>query len=67
MCYGFGYVVLCIVMIVVSDDKDVGEIWCNWMKDNICVLLCFVFVEIVVKKVVCWDFDFDVCVDFLIG
>lgn len=64
---GSGHAILRAAMIAASDDKDAGETWRNWMKDNIRAPLRMVLAEIAAKKVVRRDFDLDEVVDFLTG
>lgn len=64
---GSGHAVLRAAMIAASDDKDAGETWRNWMKDQIRAPLRLVLAEIAAKKVVRRDFDLDEAVDFLTG
>ena len=64
---GSGHAVLRAAMIAASDDKDAGETWRNWMKDNIRAPLRLVLAEIAAKNVVRRDFDLDEAVDFLTG
>ncbi len=64
---GSGHAVLRAAMIAASDDKDAGETWRNWMKDNIRAPLRMVLAEIAAKNVVRRDFDLDEAVDFLTG
>jgi len=64
---GSGHAVLRAAMIAASDDKDAGETWRNWMKENIRAPLRLVLAEIAAKKVVRRDFDLDEAVDFLTG
>ncbi len=64
---GSGHAVLRTAMIAASDDKDAGETWRNWMKDQIRAPLRLVLAEIAAKKVVRRDFDLDEAVDFLTG
>ena len=54
-------------MIAASDDKDAGETWRTWMKNNIRAPLRLVLAEIAAKNVVRRDFDLDEAVDFLTG
>lgn len=64
---GSGHAVLRAAMIAASDDKDAGETWRNWMKDNIRAPLRLVLAEIAAKNVVRRDFDLDEAVDILTG
>ncbi|MCR9077722.1 MAG: TetR/AcrR family transcriptional regulator [Hyphomonadaceae bacterium] len=64
---GSGHAVLRAAMIAASDDKDAGETWRNWMKENIRAPLRLVLAEIAAKNVVRRDFDLDEAVDFLTG
>ena len=64
---GSGHAVLRAAMIAASDDKDAGETWRTWMKDNIRAPLRLVLAEIAAKNVVRRDFDLDEAVDFLTG
>ena len=64
---GSGHAVLRAAMIAASDDKDAGETWRHWMKDNIRAPLRLVLAEIAAKNVVRRDFDLDESVDFLTG
>ena len=64
---GSGHAVLRAAMIAASDDKDAGETWRHWMKDNIRAPLRLVLAEIAAKNVVRRDFDLDEAVDFLTG
>ena len=49
---GSGHAVLRAAMIAASDDKDAGETWRNWMKENIRAPLRMVLAEIAAKNVV---------------
>lgn len=64
---GSGHAVLRAAMIAASDDKDAGETWRNWMKENIRAPLRLVLAEIAAKNVVRRDFELDDAVDFLTG
>ncbi|MEP1143073.1 MAG: TetR/AcrR family transcriptional regulator [Henriciella sp.] len=64
---GSGHAVLRAAMIAASDDKEAGETWRAWMKDNIRAPLRLILAEIAAKKVVRRDFDLDQAVDFLTG
>lgn len=64
---GSGHAVLRAAMIAASDDKDAGETWRTWMKENIRAPLRLVLAEIAAKNVVRRDFDLDEAVDFLTG
>jgi len=64
---GSGHAVLRAAMIAASDDKDAGETWRNWMKENIRAPLRLVLAEIAAKNVVRRDYDLDESVDFLTG
>lgn len=64
---GSGHAVLRVAMIAASDDKDAGDTWRSWMKDNIRGPLRLILAEIAAKKVVRRDFDLDEAVDFLTG
>lgn len=64
---GSGHTVLRTAMIAASDDKDAGETWRTWMKDNVRAPLRLVLAEIAARKVVRRDFDLDACVDALTG
>ncbi|MEM9054028.1 MAG: TetR-like C-terminal domain-containing protein [Pseudomonadota bacterium] len=65
--HGSGHAVLRAAMIAVSDDKDAGETWRNWMKENIRAPLRLILAEIAARKVVRRDFDLDSAVDILLG
>lgn len=65
--HGSGHAVLRTAMIAASDDKDAGETWRAWMKDNVCAPLRLVLAEIAAKKVIRRDFDLDESVDLLTG
>ena len=54
-------------MIAASDDKDAGETWRAWMKENVRAPLRLVLAEIAAKKVIRRDFDLDESVDLLTG
>lgn len=64
---GSGHAVLRTAMIAASDDKDAGETWRTWMKDNVRAPLRLVLAEIATKKVIRRDFDLDEAVDLLTG
>lgn len=64
---GSGHAVLRAAMIAASDDKEAGETWRAWMKDNIRAPLRMILAEIAAKKVVRRDFDLDQAVDSLTG
>ena len=64
---GSGHAVLRAAMIAASDDKDAGETWRTWMKDNIRAPLRLILAEIAARKVVRRDFDLDEAVDILTG
>ena len=65
--HGSGHAVLRTAMIAASDDKDAGETWRAWMKDNVRAPLRLVLAEIAAKKVIRRDFDLDESVDLLTG
>ncbi|MEO0608492.1 MAG: TetR-like C-terminal domain-containing protein [Pseudomonadota bacterium] len=64
---GSGHAVLRTAMIAASDDKDAGETWRAWMKDNVRAPLRLVLAEIATKKVIRRDFELDEAVDLLTG
>ncbi len=65
--HGSGHAVLRTAMIAASDDKDAGETWRAWMKENVRAPLRLVLAEIAAKKVIRRDFDLDESVDLLTG
>mgnify|MGYP001797487448 FL=1 len=64
---GSGHAGLRTAMIAASDDKDAGETWRKWMRDEIRAPLRLILAEIAAKNVVRRDFDLDVAVDALTG
>lgn len=64
---GSGHAVLRAAMIAASDDRDAGETWRAWMKENIRAPLRLILAEIAAKKVIRRDFDLDETVDILMG
>lgn len=64
---GSGHAVLRAAMIAASDDRDAGETWRAWMKENIRAPLRLILAEIAAKKVIRRDFDLDETVDVLTG
>jgi len=64
---GSGHAVIRVAMIAASDDKDAGETWRSWLKDNIRAPLRLILAEIAAKKIIRRDFDLDEAVDILTG
>ncbi|MEE2930018.1 MAG: TetR/AcrR family transcriptional regulator [Pseudomonadota bacterium] len=64
---GSGHAVLRVAMIAASDDKDAGETWRHWIREEVRAPLRLILAEIAAKKVIRRDFDLDEAVDFLMG
>ena len=64
---GSGHAVLRAAIVASCDDKDAGETWRAWLKDNIRAPLRLILAEIAAKKVVRRDFDLDEAMDILMG
>ncbi len=64
---GSGHAVLRGAIIASCDDKDAGETWRAWLKDNIRAPLRMILAEIAAKRVIRRDFDLDDAMDTLTG
>ena len=64
---GSGHAVLRVAMIAASDDKDAGETWRKWIREEVRAPLRLILAEIAAKIVIRRDFDLDEAVDFLMG
>lgn len=64
---GSGHAVLRAAIVASCDDKDAGETWRAWLKDNIRAPLRLILAEIAAKKVIRRDFDLDEAMDILMG
>ncbi|MEM9938350.1 MAG: TetR/AcrR family transcriptional regulator [Pseudomonadota bacterium] len=64
---GSGHAVFRGAIMAACDDKEAGEAWRAWMKDNIRAPLRLVLAEIATKKIIRRDFDLDEAVDTLTG
>ncbi|MDJ0922225.1 MAG: TetR/AcrR family transcriptional regulator [Henriciella sp.] len=64
---GSGHAVFRGALMAACDDKEAGDAWRNWIKDNIRAPLRLVLAEIATKKIIRRDFDLDEAVDTLTG
>jgi len=64
---GSGHAVLRGAIIASCDDKDAGETWRAWLKDNIRAPLRMLLAEIASKKVIRRDYDLEDALDTLTG
>lgn len=64
---GSGHAVFRSAIMAACDDKEAGEAWRTWMKENIRAPLRLVLAEIATKKIIRRDFDLDEAVDTLTG
>ena len=54
-------------MIAASDDREAGETWRKWIREEVRAPLRLILAEIAAKKVIRRNFDLDEAVDFLMG
>jgi hypothetical protein len=54
-------------LMAACDDKEAGEAWRNWVKEEIRSPLRLILAEIASKKIVRRDFDVDEAMDTLTG
>lgn len=64
---GSGHAVMRGALMAACDDKEAGEAWRNWVKEEIRAPLRLILAEIASKKIVRRDFDVDVAMDTLTG
>jgi len=64
---GSGHAVLRGAIMASCDDKDAGDTWRLWLKENIRAPLRMILAEIATKKVIRRDFDLDDAMDILTG
>jgi AcrR family transcriptional regulator len=64
---GSGHAVMRAAIVASCDDKDAGETWRAWLKDNVRGPLRLILAEIAAKKVIRRDFDLDEAMDILMG
>ncbi|MEO1643343.1 MAG: TetR/AcrR family transcriptional regulator C-terminal ligand-binding domain-containing protein, partial [Pseudomonadota bacterium] len=50
-----------------SDEKEAGDAWRIWQRENIRMPLRNILAEIAAKNVIRRDFDVDIAMDMLIG
>lgn len=63
----FGHSVMRGALLAASDDRDAGETWRAWLRDNLRAPLRLILAEIASKGVIRRDFDLDEAVDILTG
>lgn len=64
---GSGHAVLRGAILASCDDKDAGETWRNWQKENFRGPLRLLLAEIASKKVIRRDYDLEEALDLLLG
>lgn len=64
---GSGHAVMRGAIMAACDDKDAGEAWRKWIKEEIRAPLRLILAEIAAKNVIRRDFDVDAAMDTLIG
>lgn len=63
----FGHSVMRGALLAASDDRDAGETWRTWLRDNVRAPLRLILAEIASKGVIRRDFDLDDALDILTG
>lgn len=64
---GSGHAVLRGAIMASCDDRDAGESWRNWQKENLRSPLRMLLAEIASKKVIRRDYDLEEALDLLLG
>lgn len=64
---GSGHAVIHGALIAACDEKEAGEAWRTWLRENIRKPLRNILAEIAAKNVIRRDFDVDAAMDTLIG
>jgi len=64
---GSGHAVLRGAILASCDDKDAGDTWRTWLKDNIRAPLRMILAEIAAKRVIRRSYDLEDALDTLTG
>ncbi len=67
ICTGSGHAVFRGAIMAASDDKDAGETWRAWLRDNIRSPLRLILAEVATKNIIRRDYDLEKAVDTLMG
>lgn len=62
-----GYDILRSAILASADDKEAGDVWRAWLKENVRAPLRLILAEIASKKVIRRDYDLDHAMDILTG